>query len=412
MAEFKPTIFTFEMSNTFTHGYALLIGVGESAHRKYSLPVTVKDVQALRTILTDPNLCAYPNDDQHIRLLHDAGATRTAILDGLAWLKEQAAANPESTVVIYYSGHGWLDKSTDRYYLIPHDIDLDISSSALSACDFTKALHQIQSQRLLVIIDCCHAQGMAAAKTGEADPKLPQAFVPAVPAKGLLDELAKGEGRAVFTSCRESQKSWIREDSSMSIYTYHLIEALQGAANQPRDTMVGVADLMKHLDRAVPKSASQEHSATQQPWFSGETTNFPIAFLCGGKGLPAEGWDAVKESPINFTSNIVQAAGPRSVAIGGSADNSTIIPGERNVVGSGNVVGRGNKIYPKKPKDSEARGKVKGFEPLPGQAQPRYTTRYVCPNTGCNELWDRRSVGQTIPKCSIHDVELIPVPKS
>jgi hypothetical protein len=374
------------MSDTFTHGYALLIGVGESAHRKYSLPVTVKDVQALRTILTDPNLCAYPNEDQHIRLLHDAGATRTAILDGLAWLKEQAAANPESTVVIYYSGHGWLDKSTDRYYLIPHDIDFDISSSALSACDFTKALHQIQSQRLLVIIDCCHAQGMAAAKTGEADPKLPQAFVPAVPAKGLLDELAKGEGRVVFTSCRGSQKSWIRKDGSMSIYTYHLIEALQGAANKPQDTTVSVADIMKHLHKAVPESASQEYQATQEPWLSGETSNFPIALLRGGKGLPAEGWEAVKQQPSSNPQVIVIARGKRSSANGGDV-NGVIITGDGNAVS-------------------------KGFEPLPGQAQPLDPTKYVCSNTGCDISWVRRSVGQPIPKCSIHDVELIPVPKS
>jgi len=400
------------MSDTFTHGYALLIGVGESAFPKYSLPVTVKDVQALRAILTDPNLCAYPNNNQHLRLLYDAAATRTAILDGLVWLKDQAAADPEFTVVIYYSGHGWLDKSTQHYYLIPHDIDFNIRSSALSAIDFTNALHQIQSQRLLVIIDCCHAQGMAAAKTGEDNLKLPQDFEPAVPTKGPFDQLAKGEGRAVFTSCRGSQKSWIRKDGSMSIYTYHLIEALQGAANQPGDTKVGVSDIWKHLDKAVPESASQEYQVTQEPWFSGETTNFPIALLCGGKGLPAEGWDAVKESPIKFTSNIVQAAGPGSVAIGGSADNSTILPGDRNVVGSSNVVGRGNNIYPKNLKDSEDIGIVKRFEPLSGQAQPIAPTKYVCPNTGCDISWVRRSVGQPIPQCSIHDVELIPVPKS
>ncbi|MCW6050131.1 caspase family protein [Lyngbya sp. CCAP 1446/10] len=402
------------MSDTFTLGYALLIGVGESAHQKYSLPVTVKDVQALRKILIDPNLCAYPNDDQHIRLLHDAGATRTAILDGLAWLKKQVAAHPESTVVIYYSGHGWLDQSTDCYYLIPHDIDFDISASALSAVDFTNALSEIQSQRLLVIIDCCHAQGMAAAKTGEADLKLPPGFVPAVPAKGRLDELAKGKGRAVFTSCGGSQKSWIRKDDSMSIYTYHLIEALEGAANLPGETKVGVADIMKHLDKAVPKSASQEHSAIQQPWFRGETTNFPIALLRGGKGLPAEGWEAVKQLPINVAgNNIVHAEGQRSVAIGGRADNSTILPGDRNVVGSGNIVQQGRNINSEKSKDSEMGGNAKSFEPLPGQAQPIASTKYVCPHTDCDMYWIRRSVGQTIPKCSIHrDVELIPVLKS
>jgi hypothetical protein len=41
-------------------------------------------MQALRAALVDPQLCGYPDDTEHIRLLHDQGATRQAILDGLA----------------------------------------------------------------------------------------------------------------------------------------------------------------------------------------------------------------------------------------------------------------------------------------------------------------------------------------
>lgn len=72
---------------TFDHGYALLIGVGETAEPKWSLPVTVEDVQAIYTILIDPTLCAYPNNEQHVRLLCNADATRKAILDGWPGLK-------------------------------------------------------------------------------------------------------------------------------------------------------------------------------------------------------------------------------------------------------------------------------------------------------------------------------------
>ena len=90
--------------------------------------------------------------------MHDADATCSAILDGLNWLKEQAAADSEATVVVYYSGHGWLEKSTDKYYLIPHDTTPNIPKSALCAEAFTEALRQIQAKRLLVIIDSCHAQ--------------------------------------------------------------------------------------------------------------------------------------------------------------------------------------------------------------------------------------------------------------
>jgi hypothetical protein len=46
----------------FDHGYALLIGVGATADPHWSLPVTVNDVQAIRKILTDAALCAYPNN--------------------------------------------------------------------------------------------------------------------------------------------------------------------------------------------------------------------------------------------------------------------------------------------------------------------------------------------------------------
>jgi hypothetical protein len=93
----------------FAHGYALLIGVGEGAYAPWSLPVAVRDMQALQSVLTDPGLCGSPAD--HIRLLHDADATRQVILDGLAWLAGQAVADGDATAVVYFSGHGWLDEA-------------------------------------------------------------------------------------------------------------------------------------------------------------------------------------------------------------------------------------------------------------------------------------------------------------
>src|SRR5262249_33409221 len=122
------------MSQTFPHGYALLVGVGTTAYSPWSLPVTVKDVKAIRVVLINPILCGYPDEDKHIRLLHDQTATRSGMLEGLTWLKAQAASDPEATAVVYYSGHGWLDQATGRYYLIPHDVEpFDIAGSALAA---------------------------------------------------------------------------------------------------------------------------------------------------------------------------------------------------------------------------------------------------------------------------------------
>ncbi len=168
------------MDNIFSHGYALLIGVGACAYVPWSLPVTVQDARALTALLTDPNLCGYPAD--HVRLLHDAGATRAAILDGLAWLAQQTAADGDATAVVFYSGHGWLD-TAGGYYLLPHDVaPFDLPGSALGAEAFTAALRQVTARRLLALMDCCHAAGMATAKDAPGW-QLPAGFAPkALPA--------------------------------------------------------------------------------------------------------------------------------------------------------------------------------------------------------------------------------------
>ncbi|MBN2267718.1 MAG: caspase family protein [Candidatus Babeliaceae bacterium] len=316
------------MSSKFTHGYALLIGVGQSAYAPASLPVAVKDIQALYRILIDSELCGYPDNDQHIRLLHDAGATRAAILDGLAWLKTQAVADLAATIIVYYSGHGWLDQSTDQYYLIPHDIGFNIAGSALPAEAFSKALHDIPARRLLVFIDSCHAEGMATAKE-----MMPPGFVSAALPKGLSSTLKQGEGRAVFTSSRGDQSSWIRPDGTMSIYTYHLIEALQGASNKPGDVRVHVSNLMNHLAKAVPDSARTLCQAEQVPFFDTAAEDFPVAMLRGGKGLPAAGWNAVESESretIQHITNIYVSGG--GIAVGG----------DLNVSNGATVVGRDN----------------------------------------------------------------------
>ncbi len=274
------------MSGFFPHGYALLIGVGESAYSRWSLPVTVKDMQALRGVLTDPALCGYPDDEAHIRLLHDASATRQAILDGLAWLAAAAAADSEATAVVFFSGHGWTD-GAGNFYLLPHDVEpFDLAGSALPAATFTAALRQVRAARLLVFVDSCHAGGMATAK--DAAIKLPAGFTQAALPKGVAGELKQGAGRAVFSSSTGAQLSWVRPDAGLSLFTYHLIEALQGAGNRPGDDTVRVANLMGHLGRAVPQSASELCGAEQTPFFDTATEDFPVALLRGGEGLPKD----------------------------------------------------------------------------------------------------------------------------
>ena len=286
------------MLQTFDHGYALLIGVGQCQHTPFSLPVTVKDVRAVRAVLTDPNHGAYPDDEEHVRWLHDEGATAKAVLDGLAWLHQCAAADPAATAVVYYSGHGYLHEQSGRYFLITHETDpAHLENSALPAEAFNQAVTAIIARRLLVLMDCCHAEGMATARAVRLSQ--PAGFVTAALPEAVASALQQGEGRAVLSSSRGTQLSWSRADGAMGYFTYHLVEALRGAAGQPGDTVVCVSDLMNFLSKRVSESVQREYQAEQTPFFNIAAENFPVALCRGGATDPPWLDQALVEAYLN-----------------------------------------------------------------------------------------------------------------
>ncbi|NES02184.1 MAG: hypothetical protein F6K22_04645 [Okeania sp. SIO2F4] len=319
-----PKIPMLPMSNTLSHNYALLIGVGDCQDSYLSLPVTVKDVQAIKSFLTNPDLCGYIDDENHLQLLCNEQATKQNILDNLNWLQQQAKNDPEATILVYYSGHGWLDDLTQNYYLIPHDTVArnrkKTVSTALPATEFNNALQQISAQKLLVIIDSCHAQGMATAKETD-ELELPENFNQTALPKNLIADLKKGTGRAVFTSSTGEEQSYYRQE--MSIYTQHFLEALNGGGNKPGDKFVTVSNLMNHVSKTVPESARQL-GEKQTPIFDfSQTEDFPVALLRGGKGLPEGGWEEVKHEAQENISNILTVKeGVASVGHGNTNTNA------------------------------------------------------------------------------------------
>jgi len=287
------------MAERFTHGYALLIGVNENQEPGWALPEVAKDIDALQAVLIHPERCGYL--PKHVKVIKGKGSTRQGILDGLSWLKERIAADKSgnATAILYYTGHGWRDTAgpAPDHYLIPYDVrEGQLKLTALRAADFASAVQELSPKRLFVGLDCCHAAGMGAkglALTGG----MSAAAVPVdlfmggekaaaitTGAKGL-EGLTQGAGRAVISSSQGEQSSYLRRDEAMSIFTYHLIEALTGHA-QPAGgaNEVLVTDVMSHVERKVPESAEEDWKAKQQPdcQLSG---NFPVALLLGGEGL-------------------------------------------------------------------------------------------------------------------------------
>lgn len=291
----------------FEHGYALVIGVDENALPGAELPTVAKDVKAVNNVLVHPQRCAYRPDN--VLFLRGKKSNKDNILSALEWLKEKVDADPQATVVFYYSGHGHVDDD-GSYYLIPYDFQglhlLD--QSAIRAEIFSAKLAAVQAPRTLIVLDCCHAEGMDA-KALDDIVEVQRAPFPvdisqmksipdytAEPGGKALDDLVDGQGRAVLNSSTEDQLSWIRKDNAMSLFTYHLIEGLTGHATDPEDSVVLVTDVMSWVQRNVKKSAERENRPAQTPVMRTDGV-FPVAQSIGGQGV-AKGLDGALPDPL------------------------------------------------------------------------------------------------------------------
>ncbi|MDX9954917.1 MAG: caspase family protein, partial [Anaerolineae bacterium] len=261
------------MAKHFDQGYALIIGAGAD------LPTTVDDAQGVAAILTDAGRCAYPPGQ--VQCLTGPAATREAVLTALDTLAQQADA--DSTIVVYFSGHGYTISTSldDLYFLMPYGYDVNhLKTTAIKGAEFAAKLRAIPAKKLLVLLDCCHAGGVGEAKAPGINalgksPLPPEALV-------LLQE---GGGRVLIASSREDEVSYAGKP--YSAFTLALIEALAGVGVAKKDGFVRVADLALHAREVVPgRTKGKQHPILHFE----HADNYVIAYYAGGdvqsKGLP------------------------------------------------------------------------------------------------------------------------------
>ncbi len=271
------------MNNTFTHGHALLVGVGAN------LPNTIDDAQGIAGILCDQERCAYPSNQ--VQTLTGEGAGRGQILAALDKLAQSTTT--DDTVLVYYSGHGYRVNSTtgEAFYLLPFGYDLQrLHRTAISGTEFTARLRAIPARKLLVLLDCCHAGGV-----GEVNaPGVTLAKAPLPPE--ALSLLAEGSGRVLIASSKDDEFSYAGRP--YSAFTLALIEALCGQGVAKQDGYVRVADLAMHTREMVPSRTGKR----QHPILHFEhADNFAVAYYAGGetkpKGLPFEVEPEIEPEP-------------------------------------------------------------------------------------------------------------------
>jgi hypothetical protein len=129
----------------FGRYHALVIG--NNAYRALpQLETAVNDARAVARLLGQ----AY---GYQVTLLENA--TRSDVLRALAKFRQTLKAS--DNLLIYYAGHGYVDKGVELGYWLPVDADKDNPSNWIANTDLTTAIRAIAAKHVMVVSDSCYS---------------------------------------------------------------------------------------------------------------------------------------------------------------------------------------------------------------------------------------------------------------
>jgi EAL domain-containing protein (putative c-di-GMP-specific phosphodiesterase class I) len=225
---------------------ALLIGVSEYQTGFNALPGAIRDIEALKQILEDPEIGGF----HQVKIL--ANPDRQIMQGEIEALF--TGADREDLVLLYFSGHGVKDETGNLYFATSitqkNNRNQLIKSTTVPASFVHEMMNICPARRQGIILDCCFS--------GAFDPNFSVKDDSSIDLKGQLG----AEGRFVLASSSHIQSSLgQKEVDSLSVYTDCLVNGMRtGEADLDEDGEISIQDLHFYISSKI-----REISPTMNP---------------------------------------------------------------------------------------------------------------------------------------------------
>jgi uncharacterized caspase-like protein/tetratricopeptide (TPR) repeat protein len=230
--------------------YALVIGIAHyqrlpaSAQLKYP----DRDAEAVYTTLISQEGGNFPAE--HVHVLTDAQATLANLRHELEdWLP--AVTQPDDRVLIYFAGHGFI--SGGKAYLAPYDVDLqNLAGTALPMDRLGELIgSKIHGKWKVMLTDACHSGAITPETT------------PTQLNQSLLDL-----HQSIFslTASRDREQSFESADwgGGHGIFTYYVVQGLNGAADTNADGVITADELAEYVHTNVREATKGQQNPTSE----------------------------------------------------------------------------------------------------------------------------------------------------
>jgi tetratricopeptide (TPR) repeat protein len=240
---------------------ALVVGIGARKQDSHLMKMTSTDAEMVAGELASKCRMSKKN----IELLLEKDAVTSGVLHSLEKIAEDTLKTPADIFIFYFSGHGYVLKG--NYYLICSDtVNSDIESGGIRADVLVSKLQSINTQKMIVALDCCHAEGMTATDNN--------------PVKKDIIVLDK-PNRIVLSASRYEQVSFLSKP--VSVFTYAFLEGLAGKYLEENEKDVNVFDLAMYIRERVSPLSRGRQKPQLNVLQNNLTSNFIIAHYPKGK---------------------------------------------------------------------------------------------------------------------------------
>lgn len=177
----------------------------------------------------------------------------------------------EDVFVLYYAGHGTVEKDRDssRFYLVPSDITQMSDSAQLSRLGISNSelfdlLGQIPARKKLMVIDACQSGAMMQSFTrrGAAEER-------------AIAQLARSSGIFVMSATDGDQFASEVAQLGHGVFTYALLQSIAGdSSGRRRERTVG--EIVSMAARLIPELSQQHRTQPQYPMVFSNGQDFPL----------------------------------------------------------------------------------------------------------------------------------------
>ncbi|MSQ84660.1 MAG: hypothetical protein EXR77_17600 [Myxococcales bacterium] len=185
-------------------------------------------------------------------------ATRGAITE-LIGDKLPSKVGPDDRVLIFFAGHGLSrgEGDTAMGYLMPVEGKRDSpASTAISMAELQRWFAQYKAKHILYVADACYSGLSIGTRSVGLSPET----------KAYVREVIKRPVRVALVAGNSGQEA--HEYQGHGLFTYFLLQGLQGGADANKDGLVTTDELAAFVKPAVAQTATQQFRALQHPQFA------------------------------------------------------------------------------------------------------------------------------------------------